>query len=103
LAQYKILVVDDSSLMRHLIVGLMVQDPQFYVVGTASNGQEALDRIIELQPDLVTMDLEMPEMDGLIALDHFMTYYPVPVVMINCPVVKTNHGCYKAALFYRGE
>ncbi|RUT29730.1 chemotaxis response regulator protein-glutamate methylesterase [Paenibacillus zeisoli] len=80
---YRILVVDDSAFMRKIISDLIEQDPQLKVEGTAQNGQEAIKRIAELQPDLVTMDVEMPEMNGLEALRQIMADKPLPVIMLS--------------------
>ncbi|MEC0145007.1 EAL domain-containing protein [Paenibacillus alginolyticus] len=77
------LIVDDSIVMRNRIATLFEQDEQFTVVGFAVNGANALDKIVELQPDLVTLDVEMPELDGLAALRQIMTFHPVPVIMLS--------------------
>ncbi|WP_308634635.1 EAL domain-containing protein [Paenibacillus silvisoli] len=81
--KYGVLVVDDSAVMRHMIIKLLEKDPKLYVMGTAANGQEALDQLVELQPDLVTMDIEMPILDGLTTLTHMMIHHPVPVIMLS--------------------
>ncbi|WP_223066791.1 protein-glutamate methylesterase/protein-glutamine glutaminase [Paenibacillus caui] len=80
---YRILVVDDSPFMRKIITDLIEQDPAFWVERTAANGSEALELIKELSPDLVTMDIEMPEMNGLEALRSIMKEHPVPVIMLS--------------------
>ena len=77
------LVVDDSALMRKLIIDILERDPDIQVIGSASNGAEALVKIADMEPDVVTMDIEMPVMDGLTALQHMMNDYPRPVVMIS--------------------
>lgn len=77
-----VLVVDDSAFMRSLITHILEQDPGLRVVGTAKNGLEAIKRVLELNPDVVTLDLEMPEMDGLSALQAIMRDHPVPVVIL---------------------
>jgi two-component system, chemotaxis family, protein-glutamate methylesterase/glutaminase len=66
----KIMIVDDSASMRLIIRNLITTDPDFLVVATASNGKEALERLAEMQPDLILLDIEMPEMDGLEFLRH---------------------------------
>ncbi|NRF94142.1 EAL domain-containing protein [Paenibacillus frigoriresistens] len=81
--KYRVLIVDDSIVMRNRIATLFEQDEQFTVVGFAVNGANALDKIVELQPDLVTLDVEMPELDGLAALRQIMTFHPVPVIMLS--------------------
>lgn len=80
---YRILVVDDSPFMRKIISDLIEQDKSFWVERTAANGREALEQIEELSPDLVTMDVEMPEMNGLEALRLIMEKHPVPVIMLS--------------------
>lgn len=83
--KYRVLIVDDSIVMRNRIANLFEQDEQlqFTVVGFAVNGVDALDKIVELQPDLVTLDVEMPELDGLGALRQIMTFHPLPVIMLS--------------------
>jgi len=80
---YRVLVVDDSAFMRKIVTDLIVQDPQFMVVATASNGIEAVEAVKEFRPDAVTMDLEMPLMNGLEALQHIMLSHPTPVIMLS--------------------
>ncbi|ASA22243.1 protein-glutamate methylesterase/protein-glutamine glutaminase [Paenibacillus donghaensis] len=80
---YKVLVVDDSAFMRKIISDLIEQDQNFQVTATAANGREALDKVNRLSPDLVTMDVEMPEMNGLEALKILMAEHPLPVIMVS--------------------
>ena len=79
----RVLVVDDSTFMRSLLSRLISNSPQFEVVGTAENGLLALEKIKLLQPDVVTLDVEMPELNGLEALKRIMRECPTPVVMIS--------------------
>ncbi|MCR4817639.1 MAG: chemotaxis response regulator protein-glutamate methylesterase [Fretibacterium sp.] len=79
----KVLVVDDSALMRQLIGDILTSDPRIQVVGTARDGRDALNQIKTLKPDVVTMDVEMPNMDGLKALDEIMKTSPMPVIMVS--------------------
>jgi two-component system chemotaxis response regulator CheB len=81
--QYGVLVVDDSSFMRRCISLLIEKDPQFFVIGIARNGIDAIEKVQRLKPDIVTMDVEMPEMDGINALEEIMKTCPVPVVMLS--------------------
>ena len=83
LQKRKLLIVDDSAFMRKLIGDFFVGNSKVEVVGTARNGKDAIRKIQQLQPDVVTMDVEMPEMDGLEALKEIMTLCPVPVVMLS--------------------
>lgn len=80
---YKVLVVDDSAFMRKIISDLIENDADFQVTATAKNGREAIEKINELRPDLVTMDVEMPEMNGLEALKIIMASDPLPVIMLS--------------------
>ena len=79
----KILVVDDSLLMQRVLIDILQSDPQLSVVGTARNGEEALAKIPALHPDVITLDVEMPVMNGLTAVRKIMETNPVPVVMIS--------------------
>ena len=81
--QLHVLVVDDSALMRKLITDLLESDPGVKVVGTARDGVDALRQIAALRPDVVTLDVEMPRMSGLEALERIMRQMPLPVVMLS--------------------
>jgi two-component system chemotaxis response regulator CheB len=83
LLKIKVLVVDDSIVMRRIISDILSKDEEIEVVGAARNGAEALEMVRELDPDVVTMDIEMPVMDGLTALQHIMAESPRPVVMLS--------------------
>ncbi|SDD45648.1 protein-glutamate methylesterase/protein-glutamine glutaminase [Sporomusa acidovorans] len=78
-----VLVVDDSVFMRKLISDLFTNEIDFSVIDTARNGKDALDKVKRLKPDLITLDVEMPIMDGLKALELIMAECPTPVVMIS--------------------
>lgn len=79
----RVLVVDDSAFMRKVISDIINNDPELEVVGRARDGLDALKKIKELRPDVVTMDVEMPGMDGLSALAKVMEEYPVPIIMLS--------------------
>src|SRR5262245_17690090 len=79
----RVLVVDDSALMRKLIPNILARDPQIEVVGTAMDGAFALKKIEELRPDVVTLDLEMPRMDGMETLRLIMRRAPLPVILVS--------------------
>lgn len=80
---YKVLIVDDSALMRQLLTQILSSDPELQVVGTAADPYSARDKIKALQPDVLTLDIEMPRMDGLTFLEKLMRGHPMPVVMIS--------------------
>ncbi|HML31511.1 protein-glutamate methylesterase/protein-glutamine glutaminase [Sporomusa sphaeroides] len=79
----KVLVVDDSVFMRKLLTDLFAGETDFTVVDTARNGKDAIDKVKRFRPDLITMDVEMPVMDGIKALELIMKEAPTPVVMIS--------------------
>lgn len=79
----RVLVVDDSAFMRRVISEAISAEPDMELAGVAINGLDALVKVEQLQPDVVTLDVEMPEMDGLTALRHLMSRYPRPVVMLS--------------------
>lgn len=81
--QHQVLVVDDSAFMRKLITDLIASDPDFTVIGAAKNGREAVDMTLRLKPDVITMDVEMPVMDGIQALQEIMSKCPTPVVILS--------------------
>ena len=79
----RVLIVDDSAFMRRSLEAILSRSPDIEVAGTASNGLEAIAKVKELDPDVVTLDIEMPRMDGVTALQHIMDESPVPVIMIS--------------------
>lgn len=79
----RVLVVDDSALMRKLIPAILARESSIEVVGTAMDGAFALKKIAELRPDVVTLDLEMPRMDGMETLRLIMRHAPLPVVLFS--------------------
>ncbi len=79
----RVLVVDDSAAMRHLLTVLLGRYPDIEVVGTASDAYVARERIKELRPDVITLDIEMPRMNGLTFLERLMRLRPMPVVMVS--------------------
>ncbi|MFZ5966570.1 MAG: protein-glutamate methylesterase/protein-glutamine glutaminase [Bacillota bacterium] len=78
-----VLVVDDSAFMRKVISDIISIDEELQVISTAKNGKEALEKIKAVKPDVVTMDVEMPILDGISALKQIMEESPVPVVMLS--------------------
>lgn len=79
----KVLVVDDSGFFRRRVSEILSSDPTIQVVGTATNGREAIDQAQALKPDVITMDYEMPMMDGITAVRHIMQRCPTPVLMFS--------------------
>ena len=85
----RVLIVDDSALVRQMLAQGLAADPKIQVVGTAADPYEARDKILALQPDVLTLDVEMPRMDGVQFLRRLMPQYPLPVVMVS---TLTQHG-----------
>lgn len=79
----KVLVVDDSALVREVLAQGLGKDPEIEVVGTAAHPYQARDKIVELKPDVLTLDVEMPLMDGVEFLRRLMAQYPMPVLMVS--------------------
>lgn len=79
----KVLVVDDSGFFRRRVSEILSADPTIQVVGTATNGKEAIEQAMALKPDVITMDYEMPMMDGITAVRHIMQRCPTPVLMFS--------------------
>ena len=92
----RVLVVDDSALMRKLIPLILERDPDIEVVGTAMDGAFALKKIAELQPDVVTLDLEMPRMDGIETLRLIMRNSPLPVIVFSTHSKEGAYSTFKA-------
>ena len=88
-AKTRILIVDDSSFMRMAIRSVLSKEPSFDIVGTAADGLEGVEKAIALKPDLITMDVEMPRMDGIAALKQIMAKAPTKVIMVS---TLTNEG-----------
>lgn len=83
MSQYRVMIVDDSAFMRKIITDLISEDSEFHVVCTAKNGIEAIEKTKEFKPDVITMDIEMPEANGLEALKVIMRENPTPTVMLS--------------------
>jgi two-component system chemotaxis response regulator CheB len=86
----RVLVIDDSALMRRILTELLARDPDIEVIGAAPDPYIARDKILKLQPDVLTLDVEMPRMDGLTFLEKLMRGHPMPVVMVSS---LTQQGC----------
>lgn len=83
MSKIKVLIVDDSAFMRKLIQDFLTEDPRMTIVGTARNGEDAIKKVNELDPDVVTLDVEMPILNGIEALKRIMAEKPTPVVMLS--------------------
>lgn len=79
----RVMMVDDSALVRRVIGQMLAEDSEIEIIGTAANGQEALEKIPQLKPDVVVLDVEMPVLDGLNTLRRLMKSTPLPVVMLS--------------------
>ncbi len=88
MAKIKVLVVDDSPTMRQLVARVLEDDPEIEVVGSAKSAQQARELVKLLNPDVMTLDVEMPEMDGLSFLERVMRLRPMPVVMVSSMTAK---------------
>jgi two-component system chemotaxis response regulator CheB len=86
----RVLIVDDSASIRQLLTRILSADPEIEVVGTAADPYFARDKIRKLEPDVLTLDVEMPRMDGVTFLEKLMRAHPMPVVMVSS---LTQHGC----------
>lgn len=95
----RVVVVDDSAFMRKAVSSMLASDPGIEVVGIARNGAEGLEMARTLKPDAMTMDIEMPEMDGLTALQRIMAECPTNVVMLSSLTTQGSHAAL-AALSY---
>src|SRR5580698_8544465 len=79
----RVLIVDDSAIVRKALSEIVASHPQLEVAGTASDPFVARDKILALRPDVLTLDIEMPRMDGLTFLTKLMHFHPLPVVVIS--------------------
>ena len=79
----KVLVVDDSAIVRRVFSQELDRDPEIEVIATAPDPYVARDKVVKLKPDVLTLDLEMPRMDGLMFLKKLMKHYPLPVVIVS--------------------
>ncbi len=92
----RVLVVDDSAFMRKAIVSMLESDPQIEVVGTAANGKEGYELAKKLRPSVITLDIEMPEMDGLTALKKIMRDCPTHVIMVSSLTTEGSEASFTA-------
>jgi two-component system chemotaxis response regulator CheB len=95
----RVLVVDDSAVVRKVLAGELSREKGIEVVGTAPDPYIARDKIVELKPDVITLDLEMPRMDGITFLKKLMRYYPLPVVIVSSLTAKGSKLALEALSF----
>lgn len=88
----RVVVVDDSAVAREMLTQILASDEQIEVVGSAKDGQEAIDLIAAARPDVVTMDIHMPRVDGLQAIEHIMAFTPVPILVVSSSVHPNGVG-----------
>ncbi len=89
-APVRVLVADDSPTVRLMLTRMLEADPGIVIAGTAADGQEAIEKVKALHPDLITMDVNMPVMDGLAAIEYIMAYDPVPILVVSSVVDREN-------------
>ncbi|OHD56387.1 MAG: chemotaxis response regulator protein-glutamate methylesterase [Spirochaetes bacterium GWF1_51_8] len=92
----KVLIVDDSAIVRTVLEEKLGNIKDIEVVGTAPDPYIARDKIVKLEPDVITLDIEMPRMDGLTFLQKLMTYYPMPVIIVSSVTTKDSYASIKA-------
>lgn len=92
----RVLIVEDSATVRYHLRGIIEEIPGMYVVGQASNGERALTLVQQLKPDVISMDVSMPLMDGLEATEHIMSAFPTPVVIVSSLIETDVQLAFKA-------
>jgi two-component system, chemotaxis family, protein-glutamate methylesterase/glutaminase len=96
-AKIRVLIVDDSAIVRKVLSDVLSSQPDMDVVGTAPDPYVARDKIVSLRPDVLTLDIEMPRMDGLTFLDRLMAFHPMPVVVISSLTQSSTQSALEAA------
>ncbi len=92
----KVLIVDDSAVVRQTLSELLASDPEIEVVGTAADPFIAVDKIAQIEPDVITLDVEMPRMDGVTFLEKIMSQHPIPVVICSSLTAEGSETALKA-------
>jgi two-component system, chemotaxis family, protein-glutamate methylesterase/glutaminase len=92
----KVLIIDDSAVVRQVLTEILSSDPQIEVVGSASDPYIAVERLKEIVPDVITLDVEMPRMDGITFLKKLMSQHPIPVVMCSTLTEEGSQTAFKA-------
>ncbi|MGA8764255.1 MAG: chemotaxis response regulator protein-glutamate methylesterase [Candidatus Sulfotelmatobacter sp.] len=94
--QVRVLIADDSAFMRTALSRMVASDPDLWVAGTAGNGNEVLEKIASLDPDVITLDVQMPGLDGIETLRCIMTQFPRPVIMVSSVTLKDAESTFDA-------
>lgn len=89
MAKIRVLVVEDSFTVRKRLVEVILSDPALEVVGEAENGQQGVELCQALRPDVITLDMQLPVMDGVTATEHIMAHFPTPILIVSS---STNRG-----------
>jgi two-component system chemotaxis response regulator CheB len=92
----KVLVVDDSAIVRDIIASNIEKQDDMELIGTAPDPFIARDKIVRLNPDVITLDIEMPRMDGLTFLERLMQYYPIPVIIVSSITTDDKYAAIRA-------
>src|SRR6516164_6534746 len=95
-SKIRVLIVDDSAFMRKVLEAIFNADPQFQIAGHAKDGREAVALAESLKPDVITMDINMPRVDGLQATAQIMTTNPRPIVVVSSESRESASGALKA-------
>jgi two-component system chemotaxis response regulator CheB len=88
----RVVIVDDSLVAREMLSQILASDPEIEVVGQAKDGRQGVEMVASLKPDLVTMDIHMPHMDGLAAVERIMAYSPTPILVVSSSVHGSGTG-----------
>lgn len=92
----RVLIADDSALMRKKLSDILSSDPEIEVIDTAKNGHDAVEKVKHYKPDVITLDIEMPDVDGLTALGYIMTEMPTPVIIVSAYALYGGKNAIKA-------
>ncbi len=92
----RVLIVDDSAIVRSMLLEKLSELSDIDVIGTAPDPFIARDKIVKLNPDVITLDIEMPKMDGLTFLEKLMSYFPIPVIIVSSITTKDRYAAIKA-------
>ncbi|MBI5561953.1 MAG: chemotaxis response regulator protein-glutamate methylesterase [Deltaproteobacteria bacterium] len=96
MSKLRVLVVDDSAFMRRIIRQMLETDPEIEVIGSGRDGAEGVELAASLQPDVITMDVEMPRMNGLEATGVIMEKFPTPILMVSSLTTEGAHATFEA-------